>query len=88
MSKSISEASPSLGVGAYTASEMMCLRCLESILRRVYGTNEMLGIAEYKKRKKGLSDLKISYFKDVRNRAAHLEKISSELEAESIFHKI
>ena len=35
---SIYEASLSLGVGAYTASEMMSLRCLESILRRVYGT--------------------------------------------------
>ena len=40
---SIYEASLSLGVGAYTASEMMSLRCLESILRRIYGTNEMLG---------------------------------------------
>jgi len=45
--RSISEASPSLGVGAYTASEMMCLRCLESILRRVYRTNEIRK-AEYK----------------------------------------
>ncbi|GCC11017.1 hypothetical protein IPdc08_01062 [archaeon] len=84
--KSISEASFSLGAGAYTASEMMSLRCLESILRRIYGTNEMLGkLIERMEKDNKLSDLKgiLSYFKDVRNRVAHPDKISSKLEAES-----
>lgn len=72
MSKSISEASPSLGVGAYTASEMMSLRCLESILRYTGQTKlGKLNIRNY-------LTSKISYFKDVKNRAAHLEKIFSE----------
>ena len=86
--KSIYEASISLGVGAYTASEMMSLRCLESILRRIYGTNEMLGkLIERMERDNRLADLKgiLTYFKDVRNRVAHPEKISSKLEAESTF---
>ena len=74
---SIYEASLSLGVGAYTASEIMSLRCLESILRRIYGTSEMLGkLIERMKNDNRLSDLKgiLSYFKDVRNRVAHPEK--------------
>ena len=86
--KSIYEASLSLGVGAYTASEMMSLRCLEGILRRIYGTSEMLGrLIERMENDNRLSDLKgiLTYFKDVRNRVAHPEKISSELEAESTF---
>jgi len=86
--KSIYEASISLGVGAYTASEMMSLRCLESILRRIYGTNEMLGkLIERMERDNRLADLKgiLTYFKNVRNRVAHPEKISSKLEAESTF---
>jgi len=85
---SITEASLSLGVGAYTASEMMSLRCLESILRRIYRTNEMLGkLIERMESDNKLSDLKgiLSYFKNVRNRVAHPEKISSKLEAESTF---
>jgi hypothetical protein len=47
---------------------MMSLRCLESILRRVYGTNEMLGkLIERMENDERLSDLKgiLSYFKDV-----------------------
>lgn len=86
--KSIYEASLSLGVGANTASEMMSLRCLESILRRIYRTSEMLGkLIERMENDNRLSDLKgiLSYFKDVRNRVAHPEKISSKLEAESTF---
>ena len=78
--KSIYEASVSLGVGAYTA--------IESILRRIYGTNEMLGkLIERMERDNRLADLKgiLTYFKDVRNRVAHPEKISSKLEAESTF---
>ncbi len=85
---SIYEASLSLGVGAYTASEMMSLRCLESILRKIYGTNEMLGkLIECMENDNKLSDLKgiLTYFKDVRNRVAYPEKISSKLEAESTF---
>jgi len=86
--KSISEASLSLGIGAYTASEMMSLRCLEGTLRRIYRTNETLGgLIERMERDDRLADLKgiLTYFKDVRNRVAHPEKISSKLEAESTF---
>ena len=85
--KSIYEASVSLGVGAYTASEMMSLRCLESILRRIYGTNEIRKLIERMERDDRLADLKgiLTYFKDVRDRVAHPEKISSKLEAESTF---
>jgi len=57
---------------------MMSLRCLESISRRVYGSNEMLGKLNIRRGRRDYLTSKISYFKDVRNRAAHLEKISSE----------
>jgi phage FluMu protein Com len=85
---SILEASLSLGSGAYTASELMSLRTLEGILRRIYEVNETLGkLIEKMEKDDRLSDLKgiLSYFKDVRNRVAHPEKLSSELDAASTF---
>jgi len=85
---SIQEASLSLGSGAYTGSELMALRTLESILRRTYEVDDTLGkLIERMESDNRLSDLKgiLSYFKDVRNRIAHPEKLSSKLEAESTF---
>ncbi len=86
--ETIQEASLSLGCGAYTAAELMFLRSLESILRRIYGVNETLGkLIEKMENDNRLSDFKdiFSYFKNVRNRITHPEKMSSKLEAESTF---
>jgi len=85
---SFGESSLSLGSRAYTASEVMSLRTLEGILRRVYNVEETLGkLIERMEKDDRLSDLKgvVSYFKDVRNRIAHPEKLSSKLDAESTF---
>ena len=82
------ESTKSFGVGAYTASEFMSARSLEGILRRVYNKKEMLG--KLIERMENDSDLKglggiFSYFKDVRNRIAHPEEVSTKLDAESTF---
>ena len=86
--RSLQESSLSLGVRAYTASELMALRALESLLRRIYNVNETLGsLIKRMEKDARLTELSgiFSYFKDVRNRVAHPEKTSSKLGAESTF---
>ena len=85
---SIKEASLSLGSGAYTASELMSLRTIESVLRRIYRVDETFGqLILRMENDDRLKDLKgiLDYFKDVRNRVAHPDKTSSKLDAESTF---
>ncbi len=86
--KSLIEASRSFGVDSYTASELIALRTLESILRRIYGVKLTLGNLIKKMEKdndlNGMAGILV-YFKDVRNRLAHPEKISTKSEAESTF---
>ncbi len=66
----------------------MALRTLEGLLRRIYKTNKtlgpLIGKMEHDAKLKDLSGI-FTYFKDVRNRIAHPEKISIKLEAESTF---
>lgn len=86
--QSIHEAQISFGIGAHTASEIMALRTLEGVLRRVYDTKEMFGaLLKRMEKDPDLKDLKeiFSYFKNVRNKITHPEKLSSQLEAESTF---
>ncbi len=86
--QSIQEASLSFGVGAHTASEMMALRSLEGLLRMIYNVEETLGnLLDRLENDPNLTELTgvFSYFRYVRNRVAHPDKISSKLEAESTF---
>ncbi len=89
--QSLREASLCIGAGAYTASESMSLRTLEALLRRVYHVDEMFGSLltrmEKDERIKNLHGV-FQYFKDVRNRVAHPEKLSSRLDAESTFQMV
>lgn len=83
---SLEEASLAAGAEAYTASELVGLRTLEAILRRVYGTDEMLGaLIKRLSKDPNLSDLAgvLDYFRGVRNRVAHPERVSTKLDAES-----
>jgi len=89
------EAALSLGSEAYTASEFMSLRSLESVSRRCYmklaikpqpslDWFTILDILGSEPAFKPYSE-GINYFRDVRNKIAHLDKISSKLEAESSY---
>ena len=91
---SITEAAFSLGVGAYTASEFMSLRNLESVCRRYY---EKVTGKDYKGSWASIieemaEDLQfksytgaLHYFREVRNRVGHPEGTSSKLDAESSY---
>jgi len=91
---SITEAALSLGSGAYTASEFMSLRTLESVCRRYYKKvtgkdykgswasiiEEMAEDPQFKSYTGALH-----YFREVRNRVGHPEGTSSKLDAESSY---
>ena len=91
---SITEAARSLGSGAYTASEFMSLRNLESVCRRYYEKvtgkdykgswasiiEEMAEDPQFKSYTGALH-----YFREVRNRIGHPEGTSSKLDAESSY---
>jgi len=91
---SITEAALSLGSGAYTASEFMSLRTLESVCRRYYKQvkkedfkgswasiiDEMADDPLFKSEAGALN-----YFREVRNRIGHPEGTSSKLDAESSY---
>ena len=86
--KSIKEASYAFGIEAFTASELMSLRTIESVLRRIYKVDETFGkLIRRMEKDERLSDLQgiVSYFKDERNKVAHPDRLSSELEAKSTF---
>ncbi len=86
--QSLEEASRAFGVEAYTACEAMSLRTLESALRKIYGVEEMLGsLINRAEKDPRLTDMVgvVQYFRNVRNRVAHPEKLSSKLDAESTF---
>jgi phage FluMu protein Com len=92
--ESITEAAFCLGVGAYTASEFMSLRNLESVCRRYYEKvtgkdykgswasiiEEMAEDPQFKSYTGALH-----YFREVRNRVGHPEGTSSKLDAESSY---
>ena len=83
---SLYEACLSLGANAYTASEIMSLRTLEALLRRVYQTNETFGkLLQRLQNDKDLSELEgiLAYFKKERDKVAHPDKLSGKLDAES-----
>ncbi len=84
--KSLEEAFITFHNKNYTASEIMTLRTLESVLRRIYKTKETLGkLLDRMENDPKFQDLHgvIEYFTDIRNSLAHPEKISRKLEAES-----
>lgn len=90
----LNEAAVSLGDKAYTASEFMSLRNLESLCRRCYtrlkgkqftgGWGAILDSFTGDKDFEPYSDV-LDYFRRVRNRLAHPERVSSKLDAESSY---
>lgn len=90
----LNEAAASLGNRAYTASEFMSLRNLESLCRRCYtrlkgtqftgGWGAILDSFTGDKDFEPYSDV-LDYFRRVRNRLAHPERVSSKLDAESSY---
>ncbi len=92
--QSITEAALCLGAGAYTASEFMSLRNLESVCRRYYKKvkgkdykgswasiiEEMAEDPQFKSYTGALH-----YFREVRNKIGHPEGMSSKLDAESSY---
>jgi len=86
--KFLDESARCIGVQAYTASELSALKVLEAILRRIYSTDETLGkLIEHVENDTNLRHITgiVTYFKDVRNRVAHPDKVSEKLDAESTF---
>jgi len=84
--KSLEEATIVFQSKAFTASEIMTLRTLESVLRRTYGTTETLGrLLKKMEDDPQFNDLHgiIKYFTDIRNSVAHPDRISTKLEADS-----
>ena len=86
----LEESSLCIRVGAYTAAELSALKALESVLRRLYKKDETLGKLledlekDEKLVKRGIAGI-VTYFKEVRNRTAHPDRVSSKLDAESTF---
>lgn len=88
------EAAIALGDNAYTASEFMSLRNLESLCRRAYkkvkgeeytgGWFEILDILADDKDFEPYADV-LHYFRRVRNRIAHPDRLSTKLAAESSY---
>ena len=86
--KSLEEALIAFHCNVYTASELMTLRTLESILRRIFNTKDTLGrLLQKLKDDPQFNDLHgvIKYFTDIRNSVAHPERVSKRIEAESTF---
>jgi len=86
--QSLNEAAICLGYGAYTACEIMSLRALERLLRNVYNVEANLGqLIDMARQDQRLRNLvgTLDYFRQVRNKVAHPDKISSKLDAESTF---
>jgi len=90
----LEEAALALGDKAYTGAEFMSLRNLESLCRRCYlkvkgeeftgAWGQILDVLATDKDFEPYADV-LNYFRRVRNRVGHPDKISSKLDAESSY---
>jgi len=81
--ESIREAALCIGAGAYTAAEFMVCRALESIARRITGKDNFKEAIDALD---GIEKYVLDYFRHVRNKLAHPEKISTKEDAESTYY--
>lgn len=85
--ESLREAAAAFSVRAYTASELMALRAVEHVMRRVLDQPKktfgaLLLVLQGDPRFKGLHGV-LDYFRAIRNGAAHPDKTPSREEAET-----